>query len=127
MPVRPLNELCRTKITPSLLSILPQAPRPQRPTRFLAPPTKYVDGEDAMVQEEDPIPDAALPASRANLEHLKVQSLRKYAKTYDHPSVHPQSSKEELLAAVRRHWDACKINEEAVVASLMRLRQRGAY
>merc|ERR1719199_915605 len=98
----------------------PEAPRPQRPTRFLAPPTKYVDGED-------PIPDAALPASRANLEHLKVQSLRKYAKTYDLPSVHPQSSKEELLAAVRRHWDACKINEEAVVASLMRLRQRGAY
>ncbi len=93
---------------------------------MLAQPTKYADGEDA-VQDEPETLDVALPASRVALDKLKIQTLRKYAKTYDLPSVHPQSSKEELLAAVKRHWDGARIGEEALVSSLMRLRQRGAY
>jgi hypothetical protein len=93
----------------------------------LAQPTKYADGEHAVQDEPTPDAETALPASRVKLDKLKIQSLRKYAKTYDLPSVHPQSSKEELLVAVKRHWDGSKITEDGVVSSLMRLRQRGAY
>jgi hypothetical protein len=91
----------------------------------LAQPTKFADGEEAVQVEPETLD--ALPASRVALDKMSVHSLRKYAKTYDLPSVHPQSSKEELLAAVKRHWDGAKIGEEAVVSSLMRLRQRGSY
>ena len=35
----------------------------------------------------------------------QVQALRKYSKAYDVQGVHPQSSKEDLTAAVTRHWN----------------------
>jgi len=57
---------------------------------------------------------------------MKIQALRKYTKVYELPMVHPQSSKEDLISAVRKHWNMVNVSEEGVVQNLMRLRSRGS-
>ena len=65
------------------------------------------------------------PDARVDLEKMKVQALRKYTKVYELPMVHPQSSKEDLIAAVKKHWSVVSVSEDTVVQNLMRLRTRG--
>ncbi len=128
----PLVLVCRlSRLT--LVVITPQAPeppRPSRPQRQIL--NKYQDGQEEPA-EADP---AAVPASfgdqggdpdaRVHLDKMKIQSLRKYAKMYDLSTVHPQSSKEELVSAIKRHWAGAHVSEDALVQNLMRLRSRGA-
>lgn len=81
--------------------------------------------------EADPAPvsfgnQGGDPDARVNLEKMKIQSLRKYAKMYDLSTVHPQSSKDELVVAVKRHWAGAHVSEDALVQNLMRLRTRGS-
>lgn len=65
------------------------------------------------------------PDARVDLEKMKIQALRKYTKVYELPMVHPQSSKEDLVAAVKKHWSMVSVSEDTVVQNLMRLRTRG--
>lgn len=70
--------------------------------------------------------DGGDPNARVDLEKMKIQALRKYTKAYELPTVHPQSSKEDLVAAVKKHWSMVNVSEEGVVQNLMRLRTRGS-
>ncbi|KAK9828623.1 hypothetical protein WJX72_001143 [[Myrmecia] bisecta] len=58
------------------------------------------------------------PASRVDLSKLKVVSLRKYSKLYDLAGVTSSSSKEDLAAAVARHWNNTVVAEEQVLIGL---------
>jgi hypothetical protein len=48
--------------------------------------------------------DGGDPMARADLAKMKIQALRKYTKLYEVQGVHPQSSREDLIAAIKRHW-----------------------
>lgn len=65
-----------------------------------------------------------LPASRVDLNKLKVQTLRKYTKQYEVAGVHPTSSKEDIARAVTDHWNSVQITEEAVLQNLLKVRGR---
>lgn len=48
--------------------------------------------------------DGGDPMARADLGKMKIQALRKYTKLYEVPGVHSQSTREDLIAAIKRHW-----------------------
>jgi hypothetical protein len=105
------------------------APPRTRPTRQAAQQNKYTESQEEP-QLNDTLPssygtDGGDPNARVSLDKMKIQSLRKYAKVYDLNMVHPQSSREDLLAAVKRHWAGAHVSEEGVVQNLMRMRTRG--
>lgn len=64
------------------------------------------------------------PATRVDLNKLKVQTLRKYTKQYEVQGVHPTSSKEDIAKAVTEHWNALPISEETVLQNLLKVRGR---
>ncbi|KAI7845335.1 hypothetical protein COHA_001176 [Chlorella ohadii] len=66
------------------------------------------------------------PATRVDLNKLKVQTLRKYTKQYEVQGVHPTSSKEDIAKAVTEHWNALPISEETVLQNLLKASPRVA-
>ncbi|PSC68611.1 hypothetical protein C2E20_7784 [Micractinium conductrix] len=70
----------------------------------------------------EPADDQAtqLPATRVDLNKLKVQTLRKYTKQFEVQGVHPTSSKEDIAKAVTDHWNSVQITEEAVLQNLLK-------
>lgn len=63
---------------------------------------------------------AASGAPRINLSRLNITALRKYSSTYHLPDTGPQSSREQLLDAVARHFtDDLQVDELSVIRAFM--------
>ncbi|CAK0782980.1 hypothetical protein CVIRNUC_006175 [Coccomyxa viridis] len=57
--------------------------------------------------------------SRVDFTKMKVASLRRYIQAHDIQEVDPQSPKDELVAAVSRHWYNSVVKEDVVLFNLV--------
>ncbi|MCO5610937.1 hypothetical protein L7F22_065183 [Adiantum nelumboides] len=61
---------------------------------------------------------------KVNLSKLETASLLRYWRRFELVEVGPNSSKEQLLDAVERHFNAQKLDESQVIASFMQAAKR---
>ncbi|CAL5220419.1 g2431 [Coccomyxa viridis] len=59
------------------------------------------------------------PQPRVDFNKMKVASLRRYIQHNEIQEVDPQSPKDELVAAVSRHWYSSVVKEEMVLYNLV--------
>lgn len=57
--------------------------------------------------------------NRVDLSKMKVQSLKKYIKVHDILGVAQYAGREELLAAVSRHFNLEEVDEKVVLDGLI--------
>ena len=59
------------------------------------------------------------PPQRVNFYKLDIAALRRYRRHYRLNDVGPNSSREELILAVRKHFMSTQVDEVTVIAAFM--------
>lgn len=92
--------------------------RRRRPTRPVSAP-EYI-------QERRVSQRQAAAQPRINFDRLDSAALKRYRRFYQLPDVGPNSSKEQLVSAVGRHFMEQTVEEDSVIASFIRAARQQA-
>ncbi|BDA44944.1 probable histone deacetylase complex subunit SAP30 at C-terminar half [Coccomyxa sp. Obi] len=92
--------------------------RARRPPRPLAPSPEISHQRRASVRQSS--------QPRINFHNLETAALKRYRRFYKLPDVGPNSSKEQLVMAVGRHFMAQTVDESKVIALFVAAARRAA-